>query len=267
MDFRAQLDQLKNIAEQGEQDLDERVTYRTLAKLSGIENPDRIYPGQKISLPGGGSYTVKRGDTLSGIAQDYRLGNIGKKDDFKGIDDPNKGKTPKGPDPLNIMNPSDEVKAKAADRPKKSGPDPLGIFSPRMKPEPKDTPRDGGNPGGTTKAVDQTANVKSKYDAIASTAGKTAADVYAKNVRLDPRATQDTKDALPKYDKVHGEPGHGFTISPGTSTTTKGNTVGMSEPTTQQRAQSLYQQIKGMIDAKPSTSGQMKRANTTGDKK
>ena len=284
--MRDLLESLDSIAEQ---DLEEkRVTFNTLAKLSGIENPDKIYPGQKITLPGGGSYTVKRGDTLSGIAQDYRLGNIGKKDDFKGMDDPNKGKTPKGPDPLNIMNPSDEVRAKAADSPKKGGPDPLGIFSPKKKAEPKDTPRDGGNPGGTTKAVDQTANVKSKYDAIASTAGKTAADVYAKNVRLDPRATQDTKDALPKYNKVDipkkaqgpdplglagpkgktwGEPGHGFTISPGTSTTTKGNTVGMSEPTTQQRAQSLYQQIKGMIDAKPSTSGQMKRANTSGDKK
>lgn len=289
MDFRAQLDQLKNIAEQGEQDLDERVTYRTLAKLSGIENPDRIYPGQKISLPGGGSYTVKRGDTLSGIAQDYRLGNIGKKDDFKGMDDPNKGKTPKGPDPLNIMNPSDEVKAKAAERPKQGGADPLGIFSPKKKVEPKDTPRDGGNPGGTTKAVDQTSQITSKYNRIKKMAGQTAADTYAKNVALDPRATQATKDALPNTyskdkdgnytqvsnplvpagpkGKTWGEPGHGFTITPGTSTTTKGNTVGMSEPTTQQRAQSLYQQIKGMIDAKPSTSGQMKKANTTGDKK
>jgi len=227
-------------------------------------------------LPGGGSYTVKRGDTLSGIAQDYRLGNIGKKDDFKGLDEPSIGKKPKGPDPLKIMNPSDEVKAKAAERPKKGGADPLGIFSPKNKVEPKDTPRDGGNPGGTTKAVDQTANIKSKYDAIASTAGQAAADVYAKNVRLDPRATQDTKDALPKYNKVDtpkkpqvktwGEPGHGFTVPSGTSTTTKGNTVGMTVPSKQQQAQSLYQKIKGMIDAKPSTSGQMKRVNT-GDKK
>jgi len=62
---------------ESQQELDERVTYATLAKLSGIENPDKIYPGQKITLPGGGSYTVKKGDTLSHIAQDFRLGKIG----------------------------------------------------------------------------------------------------------------------------------------------------------------------------------------------
>jgi len=74
-------------AERTEQELEERVTYSTLAKLSGIENPDKIYPGQKITLPGGGSYTVKGGDTLSGIAQDYRLGNIGQPKSGK-LDDP-----------------------------------------------------------------------------------------------------------------------------------------------------------------------------------
>lgn len=62
---------------ESQQELDERVTYATLAKLSGIEDPDKIYPGQKITLPGGGSYTVKKGDTLSHIAQDFRLGKIG----------------------------------------------------------------------------------------------------------------------------------------------------------------------------------------------
>ena len=67
-----------DITIESEEALDERVTYSTLAKLSGIKNPDKIRPGQKITLPGGGSYTVKRGDTLSGIAQNYRLGNIGK---------------------------------------------------------------------------------------------------------------------------------------------------------------------------------------------
>lgn len=66
-----------DITIESEQELDERVTYSTLAKLSGIENPDKIYPGQKITLPGGGSYTVKKGDTLSHIAQDFRLGKIG----------------------------------------------------------------------------------------------------------------------------------------------------------------------------------------------
>lgn len=63
---------------ESQQELDERVTYSTLAKLSGIADPNKIYPGQKITLPGGGSYTVKSGDTLSGIAQNYRLANVAK---------------------------------------------------------------------------------------------------------------------------------------------------------------------------------------------
>jgi LysM repeat protein len=69
------------------EELDERVTYNTLAKLSGIADPNKIYPGQKITLPGGGSYTVKSGDTLSGIAQDYRLKKIGQPKSGK-LDDP-----------------------------------------------------------------------------------------------------------------------------------------------------------------------------------
>jgi hypothetical protein len=107
-------DLLESLDRIAENELEERVTYRTLAKLSGIENPDKINPGQKITLPGGGSYTVKKGDTLSHIAQAYRLGQIGKKspppvadkkpnantpyvpvttgdkpqDDFRGIDKP-----------------------------------------------------------------------------------------------------------------------------------------------------------------------------------
>jgi LysM repeat protein len=70
-----------------EEELEERVTYSTLAKLSGIEDPNKIYPGQKITLPGGGSYTVKSGDTLSGIAQNYRLKKIGQPKSGK-LDDP-----------------------------------------------------------------------------------------------------------------------------------------------------------------------------------
>lgn len=39
-----------------------------------IRNPNLIYPGQTIHLPGGGgSVTVQRGDTLSGIAQDKNV--------------------------------------------------------------------------------------------------------------------------------------------------------------------------------------------------
>lgn len=46
-----------------------------LASLNGISNPNRIYPGQVLKLSGGSStrsYTVRSGDTLSGIAS--RLG-------------------------------------------------------------------------------------------------------------------------------------------------------------------------------------------------
>ena len=72
-----------------EESLEERVTYNTLAKLSGIKDPNKIFPGQKITLPGGGSYTVKSGDTLSGIAQNYRLKKIGQpKADAGKLDDP-----------------------------------------------------------------------------------------------------------------------------------------------------------------------------------
>lgn len=43
----------------------------TLASINGISNPNWIYPGQVLKLSGGSStrsYTVKSGDTLSGIA-------------------------------------------------------------------------------------------------------------------------------------------------------------------------------------------------------
>ncbi|HUF53927.1 MAG TPA: LysM peptidoglycan-binding domain-containing protein [Dehalococcoidia bacterium] len=47
-----------------------------LANFNGIANPDLIFPGQELDVPGsdggggapGGSYTVQSGDTLSGIA-------------------------------------------------------------------------------------------------------------------------------------------------------------------------------------------------------
>lgn len=45
-----------------------------LASLNGISNPNRIYPGQVLKLSGGSStrsYTVRSGDTLSGIASQF----------------------------------------------------------------------------------------------------------------------------------------------------------------------------------------------------
>jgi hypothetical protein len=261
--MRDLLESLDSIAEQ---DLDERVTYSTLAKLSGIENPDKIYPGQKITLPGGGSYTVKRGDTLSGIAQDYRLGNIGKSGPDGKYDGDDLGNAPttkkgKGPDPLNIMNPSPEVRAKVKDRPKQGGADPLGIFSPKNKAEPKATK------AVDTKPVDQTAQITNKYNAIKNMAGDKAADVFAKGVQSDPRASQDTKNALPNTystDKDGKITPVSNPIQPKMKPADQPKP--QPTPTKQQRADSLYQQIKSMVDAKPSTSGQMKRFNT-GDKK
>lgn len=55
-------------------------TYQKLAEYNGIENPSLIYAGQKIKIPDGAAaapakkdkvYTVKKGDTLSGIASKY----------------------------------------------------------------------------------------------------------------------------------------------------------------------------------------------------
>ena len=70
-------------------------TWKTLQSLNGITNANLIYPGQVLKLPGGGTastgttYTVKSGDTLSGIAAKYgttyqRLAQI------NGIADPNR---------------------------------------------------------------------------------------------------------------------------------------------------------------------------------
>ncbi len=54
-------------------------TWQTLQKLNGISNPNLIYPGQVLKISGGArpapqasvTYTVKSGDTLSGIAARY----------------------------------------------------------------------------------------------------------------------------------------------------------------------------------------------------
>lgn len=51
-------------------------TYQKLASYNNISNPDKIYPGQIIKIPGNSSispstYVVKKSDTLSGIASKY----------------------------------------------------------------------------------------------------------------------------------------------------------------------------------------------------
>ena len=52
-------------------------TWQALQSMNGITNANLIYPGQVLKLPGGGTastgttYTVKSGDTLSGIAAKY----------------------------------------------------------------------------------------------------------------------------------------------------------------------------------------------------
>ena len=67
-------------------------TYQHLADINGISNPNLIYPGQVIKINGATTnnttYTVKSGDTLSGIAAMYgttyqHLANI------NGISNPN----------------------------------------------------------------------------------------------------------------------------------------------------------------------------------
>lgn len=76
-------------------------TYQKLAAYNGISNPNKISVGQKIKIPGAGSsgstssgggdtvYTVKAGDTLSGIAAKYRT-TYQTLAAYNGISNPNK---------------------------------------------------------------------------------------------------------------------------------------------------------------------------------
>lgn len=57
-----------------------RTNYQTLAALNGIADPNKIYPGQVLKVTGSAApvpaqaqtYTVKSGDTLSGIAAQFK---------------------------------------------------------------------------------------------------------------------------------------------------------------------------------------------------
>ena len=69
-------------------------TYQVLAQINGISDPDRIYPGQTLRIPSGAQasaqyYTIRSGDTLSGIAA--RFGTTVKRlQELNQISDPNK---------------------------------------------------------------------------------------------------------------------------------------------------------------------------------
>jgi len=45
---------------------------QSLAQQNRLADPNRIMPGQKLTMPDGSTYTVKPGDTLSGIERNYR---------------------------------------------------------------------------------------------------------------------------------------------------------------------------------------------------
>jgi lysozyme len=73
------------------------VVYKALASYNGIVNPHRIYAGQRLVIPSGHAppppshgfwYTVRYGDTLSGIA--WRFGrNMWTIANDNGIHNPN----------------------------------------------------------------------------------------------------------------------------------------------------------------------------------
>lgn len=54
---------------------EQKITWKDLIKLNpSIKNPNLIYPGQEIKLPGGSSAVVGKGDSLSKIAQMWNSG-------------------------------------------------------------------------------------------------------------------------------------------------------------------------------------------------
>lgn len=73
------------------------VSYQSIASANGIADPNKIYIGQRLTIPGGGAspapaakaYVVKSGDTLSGIATKYGT-SYQTLAAYNGIADPNK---------------------------------------------------------------------------------------------------------------------------------------------------------------------------------
>lgn len=68
-------------------------TYQELAQINGIQNPNLIYPGQVLVIKAGAAassstYTVQKGDTLSGIAAKYGT-TYQKLAQINGIQNPN----------------------------------------------------------------------------------------------------------------------------------------------------------------------------------
>ena len=68
-------------------------TVSALSQLNGISNPDRIYAGNTIKVPEGADsaqyYTIRSGDTLSGIAQRYGT-TVSALSRLNGISDPDR---------------------------------------------------------------------------------------------------------------------------------------------------------------------------------
>lgn len=69
-------------------------TVSKLAQLNRISDPDKIYPGQQLKLPSGSQsgsqyYTIRPGDTLSGIAARYGT-TVSRLQSLNNISDPDK---------------------------------------------------------------------------------------------------------------------------------------------------------------------------------
>ena len=94
--------------------------WKTIAARNNLANPDLIMPGQVLDIgdgvvmPKGTTYTVKPGDTLSGIAQNIRKGRV--PDTASSTDKPGVG-GPLGPVAAPVAS-DDEIKKKiGADQP------------------------------------------------------------------------------------------------------------------------------------------------------